>query len=413
VSSSSGLKHEIRACVLTVGTEITEGKISDGHGRYLSAAFRLLSIRVRQIASIPDDSDLFVETVARMLQDCDILLITGGLGPTSDDLTREVVSQVAGRDLEYRSEAWSAIESRLGANASETNRKQAFIPGGFELLPNENGTAPGFFGYVGEGLVIALPGPPRELRPMFESRILPLLKSRYELAAFNELAGTAFLTPESRLEQMLQEHARPGVTWGTRFDDLGIAFFLRGASAADRRAVMAELQADAGEFYIREGEIDPAQILFSALDDTRTTLCTAESCTGGLIAKLITDIAGSSVVFWGGWVVYSNEGKQEQLGVSASTLSANGAVSRETVREMAQGARRISGAGISISVSGIAGPAGGTDEKPVGTVWIGISVESEEPHEQLFHFRGDRNRIRRLAAVAAMLLAADALRRRR
>ncbi len=268
-----------------------------------------------------------------------------GLGPTSDDLTRDVISRVAGRALEYRPEAWTAIESRLGPRASETNRKQAFIPGGFELLPNDNGTAPGFFGSVGDRLVIAFPGPPRELRPMYESRVLPLLQSRFHLTKFEELAGTAFLTSESRLEQMLQEHARPGVTWGTRVDDFGIAFFLRGATAVERGAIMAELQTKAGKFYIREGETDAAQILFRALSDTGTTICTAESCTGGLISKLMTDIPGSSAVFWGGWVVYSNEGKQGQLGVRSSTLEVNGAVSQETVREMAAGARSASGCG--------------------------------------------------------------------
>lgn len=410
MSDPNGNKLRNTAAIISVGTEITEGKIADTHGRYIASALRLLSIRLRRIVTIPDDRELFEATVRSLAGDSSLLFVTGGLGPTSDDLTREVLSAEAGRELVYSDSAWHAIESRLGGRASESNRRQAFVPAGFEMIPNHNGTAPGFYGEINGSLVFALPGPPRELRPMFERQVLPVLRNRFRVDDFAELAATAFLTSESRLEELLQKHATPGISWGTRVDDLSIAFFVRGASADARSAVLAALQEDAGCRYIRAGETSAARILFEALERRGLRLCTAESCTGGFIAKLMTDIPGSSQVFWGGWVVYSNFAKENQLSVRSSTLESQGAVSRETVREMATGACAASGAEVSIAVSGIAGPEGGSVEKPVGTVWIGVCLKGGAVTEELFHFRGDRDRVRRLSAVAGMLLAEQVIR---
>ncbi|WP_455381902.1 CinA family nicotinamide mononucleotide deamidase-related protein [Salinispira pacifica] len=409
MSESYGEKRGRTACIISAGTEITEGKIGDTHGRYIASALRLLSVRLLRIVAIPDDRALFEQEVRAASSNCDIVFITGGLGPTSDDLTREVVAAVAGTELVYHGEVWEAIGNRLGSRVSESNRRQAYAPAGFELLPNSNGTAPGFFGSVGESTVFALPGPPRELRPMLDTQVLPLLQRQYRVEPVDELACTAFLTPESQLEELLQRHARPGISWGTRVDDLRIAFFIRGGSAENRLAMFRGVQAERGGSCIREGETGAAELLFAALRDRGLKLCTAESCTGGLIAKLMTDIPGSSEVVWGGWVVYSNEAKQSQLSVGSGTLTRYGAVSGETVREMADGARRTSGADVAVSVSGIAGPEGGSDEKPVGTVWIGVSVAAGGGHEERFQFRGDRDRVRRMSAVAALLLAEQAV----
>ncbi len=409
MSDPNGIGLENSAAIISVGTELTEGKIADTHGRFIASALRVLAIRLCHIVTIPDDRELFVAAVRSLTRESGLVFVTGGLGPTSDDLTREVLSAEAGRELVYSEAAWQALEARLGGRASESNRKQAYVPEGFEMLPNRNGTAPGFYGEIGRSLVFALPGPPRELRPMFEDQVLPLLRSRYGAGEFAESAATAFLTSESRLEELLQKHALPGISWGTRVDDLGIAFFVRGASAEARAAVIASLRDELGAGYVREGETSAAKVLFEALKGRGLRMCAAESCTGGLIAKLMTDIPGSSDVFWGGWVVYSNDAKETQLSVRASTLESSGAVSRETVREMALGACEASGAGLSIAVSGIAGPEGASKEKPVGTVWIGVCLKGGAATEELFHFRGDRDRVRRQSAVAGMLLAEQLL----
>jgi len=404
VSDAKDPASSVFASILSVGTELTDGKIADTHGRYLSAALRAMSISVRRIVSIPDDRLQFMSEVRVATNETSLLIVTGGLGPTSDDLTREVIAAVAGKELEFLPDVWQSIEQRLGTGLSETNRKQAYIPQGFEVVPNENGTAPGFVGAIGDCMVICLPGPPRELRPMFEHGVIPRLRARFSVPAAEELAASAFMLPESALEEMLQRNRKGDVTWGTRFDEYRIAFFLRGGSDADRRATLAAIAAEAGLQKIREGEIDPAQVVFEALRVRGQTLSTAESCTGGLVAKLITDIAGSSSVLWGGWVVYANDAKVRQLQVNAQTLAECGAVSRETVKEMASSARSLSGSDYSVAVSGIAGPDGGTAEKPVGTVWIGVAARDGRSLEESYLFRGDRSRVRRSSAVAALLL---------
>jgi len=404
VSDTKDPASPASASILSVGTELTDGKIGDTHGRYLSAALRALSIQVRRIVSIPDDRLQFMAEVRMATKESSLLIVTGGLGPTSDDLTREVIAAVAGMELEFLPAAWESIERRLGTGLSETNRKQAYIPHGFDLVPNDNGSAPGFMGAIGACQVVCLPGPPRELRPMFERAIVPHLRTWFSAPAAEELAASAFMLPESALEELLQRHRHGDVTWGTRFDEFRIAFFLRGGTDSDRRATFAAIANEAGWQKIREGEVDPAQVVFEELRIRGTTLSTAESCTGGLVAKLITDIAGSSSVLWGGWVVYSNDAKVRQLGVNARTLEDHGAVSRETVREMASSACSLSGSDYAVAVSGIAGPDGGTAEKPVGTVWIGVAARDGRAIEELYSFRGDRSRVRRSSAVAALLL---------
>lgn len=401
------------AVIVSAGTELTEGITQDSHTRFLSAELTALGFSVLRGVQVPDEAALFRDEVDRGARQAGLVVVTGGLGPTTDDLTREVVAQAAGVGLEFHPEAWERIRDRFrGRTIPDTNRSQATAPAGFSLIVNQNGTAPGFCGKVGEAFLVALPGPPGELRPMFSDDVAPLLARTFDLepaTAAGLLRGTALMVPESALEEALRACRVSGVTWGTRVDEDRIAFSLRGGNSAEREAMLAALSARLGALRIRRGEKRPAEILAGALASSATSFVTAESCTGGLLGKYMTDIPGSSQVFWGGWVVYSNEAKGRLLGVDARLLETHGAVSREAVTAMARGALERSAAGLSAAVSGIAGPDGGTADKPVGTVWIACCLRGGEPAALHFSFSGSRDSVRRRAAVATMLFAESVL----
>jgi nicotinamide-nucleotide amidase len=398
--------------IISAGTELTEGITQDAHVRYIASELTSLGFAVRRGVQVPDDRALFRAELDRAVVDSCLVIITGGLGPTSDDLTREIVAEAAGVPLDFHPEAWDALLTRFaGRPVSEANRRQALAPRGFDLIPNPNGTAPGFQGALGDSLVVALPGPPSELRPMFSSSVLPLVADRFGAAAEAEvLWGTALMVPESSLEEALRIGAGPdrraqSIRWGTRVDEDRIVFSLRGGLAEERKALFDSLVARLGPVRIRGGETRPAQLLTDALLARNARLVVAESCTGGLIGKYITDLAGSSRVFWGGFLAYSNEAKTRLLGVTEGVLAAHGAVSEQAVLDMARGAVEASGAEAGLSVSGIAGPDGGTPEKPVGTVWIGVALKGGRSDARVFSFSGSRDMIRRRTAVAGMLFA--------
>jgi len=403
--------EEKTAVIISAGTELTEGITQDSHVRFLSSELTSLGFVVRRAVQIPDDAALYRTELARACNDACLVLLTGGLGPTSDDLTREIVAEAAGVGLDFHPEAWQAIQDRFkGRKMSDTNRKQATAPHGFTLLPNANGTAPGFQGAVGEALVVALPGPPSELRPMFAQGVLPLLRERWGGPGPGDILwGTALMVPESSLEEALRTCARPGVTWGTRVDEDRIAFSLRGGTAEERDALFAGLTDLLHPVRVRKGEVKPAELLTEALLQKHAMLVTAESCTGGLIGKYMTDLPGSSRVFWGGHVSYSNTAKTRLLGVEERIVQQHGAVSEETVTAMAQNALADSEADAALAVTGVAGPDGGTAEKPVGTVWIGVALRGQGCRTRLFNFSGTRDMVRRRSAVASMLFAESEL----
>lgn len=407
-----GDRDQKTAVIISAGTELTEGIIQDAHVRYIASELTSIGFTVRRGVQVPDDMALFRAELARAIVDSCLVIITGGLGPTSDDLTREIVAEAAGVPLDFHQEAWDALKARFaGRTVSDTNRKQALAPRGFALLPNPNGTAPGFQGTLGEALVVALPGPPSELRPMFSRSVLPLVAERFGAAAEADvLWGTALMVPESSLEEALRTGAGPdarvqGVRWGTRVDEDRIVFSLRGGRSEERQALFDSLAARLGPVRIRAGETRPAQLLTDALLSCNARLAVAESCTGGMIGKYMTDLPGSSRVFWGGFLAYSNEAKTRLLGVGEKVLAEHGAVSEQAVLGMAQGALEASGAEAGLSVSGIAGPEGGTPDKPVGTIWIAVARRGRGPEARLFSFTGSRDMIRRRSAVAAMLFA--------
>jgi len=409
-ASPSKMTSRCRAVILSVGTELTEGIIQDSHVRFLAAELAALGFTVRRGMQLPDDAEEFRTGLARAVDDAGLVIITGGLGPTSDDLTREIVADLAGVPLEFHREPWERILARFsGRPVAESNRKQAMAPAGFSLLPNENGTAPGFYGRIAGALVVALPGPPGELRPMFTSLVAPMLRARFALAESPQLLrGTAFMTPESVLEEALRRCRRGAVSWGTRVEEDRIAFSRRGGTAGEREAFIDGLVAVLGPARVCRDDVRPAQLALGALAAAGLMLVTAESCTGGLVGRYLTDVPGSSRWYWGGVVSYADAAKERLLGVPAAVLATHGAVSAEAVAAMARGALAVSGAGLALAISGIAGPDGGTADKPAGTVWIATARGKDPPVAFACRFAGGRDAVRRKAAVAGLLAVASA-----
>ena len=371
-----------------------------------------------------DDPVRLSQSVSEGLSRSDILVISGGLGPTKDDLTKETVAKLFGREMvkhEPSLEAIRAYFAKTGRVMSKNNEKQAMMPEGATVLPNNYGTAPSLALENDEGkVVIMLPGPPSELVPIFFEQVVPFIKSRSQTA----IAGKNihfFGIGESALAELLD-----GLLVDTF--ELCAATYCKEGEVRIRITARAETESDAsalceahakkildtraGDFVygIDVGTIENA--LISALRERRLTVSTAESCTGGLIAKRITDISGCSDVYSGGCVTYSNDVKVRLLGVSEKTLESFGAVSAKTACEMARGVRLATGSDIGISSTGIAGPTGGTAEKPVGTVFIGISTKDGEDFRKLtLSPTRSREYIRQASATNAFDLALKAIKK--
>jgi len=400
------MSDKTRAALLLIGSEITTGKIQDAHGKRLSSLLTMRGIDVHSISILPDSKEIDKD-IERLAEAVDLILVTGGLGPTSDDLTREAVAKAAGVPLVFRGDLWASIEALFkGEKPAESNKRQAEIPDGFRPIENSCGTAPGFVGNVGNAELVALPGPRVELEAMVSAFLDRYLEKYSRSGPVIKTMGTLFLVPESLLEDTLAEIGKPGESWRTQAQGHRILFEF--ASPDRGSEIIGVLQEKLAPLFVRTGEETAASLLSLALEESGKMLVCAESCTGGLIGKMMTDLPGSSEVFWGSFVTYDNEAKRRLL--SVSTLDRYGAVSRETVIAMCEGAIEISGADLSVAVSGVAGPGGGSDEKPVGTVWIGVKLKDLAAKAVLFRFRGDRNRVRQRAAVAAMLLCESELR---
>ncbi len=421
-----------RAQLLSIGTELTDGVILNTHFRYLGSQLKSLGFRVAGGLQLPDELEPIRRALAGTEAEVDLVVVTGGLGPTSDDLTREAVALAAGVPLEFHPELWKGLVERYAASGRvppESNRRQAYIPAGFEVLPNDWGTAPGFWGRLPTRLpmanpgalpgaqpdpragawLAALPGPPAELEPMFVRRLLPRLAAVFPVApAGAELAATALLIPESELEDGLRRNRRQGILWGTRVAEDHISFSLRGGQERERELVLEALQGQFGAARLRRGAWRPAELLFRALEEQRGMVALAESCTGGLAAKWLTDLPGASRVFWGGVGAYSNEAKERLLGVPRALLEEHGAVSAQAAAGMARGLLERSPALLAAAVTGIAGPDGGSPQKPVGTVWISALHRDGRNLTRGFLFPGGRDLVRRRSAVA-VLLAAECL----
>ncbi len=373
----------------------------------------LLDVETRFHSSVCDEPADMRDAFLRAAERSDVVLVSGGLGPTRDDLTVEVLAQTFGRKLVLHEPTLRQIEAffaRLGREMAPSNAKQALVPEGAEVLPNPVGTAPGCMLEAGGAVFFCMPGVPRELYRMMEEQVAPRIAARRGAPA--EVMRAALLRTfglgESNLEDTLKDVARePGVVLGfrTAFPDNFLRPVVRAPSAAEAEAKLERLcqaiEERLGALVYTRGEEPLEAVVGRMLAERGLTLAVAESCTGGLIAGRITAVAGSSRYFRGGVVAYANEAKRDLLGVPEALLREHGAVSAPVARAMAEGARARFGADLALATTGISGPDGGTPEKPVGLVWIAFaSPEGVEAEQMIFPF--DRERHRTITSQTAL-----------
>jgi len=379
----------MKAAFLAIGDEIVAGLTTDTNSGFIASELRAVGVEPVGGFSVTDDEDDIARTLERALEDADLVVCTGGLGPTADDLTTAVVARVAGRELVLDEASLAHIESRFrtrGIDMPPNNRKQALFPAGATIIPNPNGTAPGFVAAVHRGgrerWVACFPGVPRETRAMVRDWLVPWVAARHPDRRFLSRTYSTFGLTESRLDEMLAgvvsaDEAR--LAFRAAFPRIQARLTVSGTPGDDLEgrldALEARVRERLGHHLFAVGDEGMEETVGRLLRERGLTLAVAESCTGGRIGDWVTNVAGSSAYFLLGVATYSNEAKQKVIGVRAETLAAHGAVSTQTAEEMAMGVRRLAGADIGLSTTGIAGPGGGSPDKPVGTVCVGMAWE--------------------------------------
>ena len=382
--------------ILCVGTELLLGDIVNTNAAYLSQRLAELGIHVYRHTVVGDNPERLTHALETAFAQADLVITSGGLGPTYDDLTKETVAAYFGLPTELHEASLAAIRSyfaRTGRVMTKNNEKQAMMPRGAHVFPNRYGTAPALAISDGEGrkTAIMLPGPPSELCPLFVEEVLPYLKARRSSVLVSKnihIFGMGESAVEAKLKDIMTHAENPTVAPYCKEGEVRLRVTAKADSEEHAAAMCDEMiqricETEVGQYVygIDVGTLEQAVVTF--LRKRGLTLACAESCTGGLIAKRITDIAGCSDVFLGGCVTYANEAKIRLLGVREETLARYGAVSEQTAREMAKGVRERLGADIGVSATGIAGPGGGSEEKPVGTVYVGISTAEGEQVRKL------------------------------
>ena len=409
--------------ILAVGSELLTPYRSDTNSLYLTARLNELGIEVRAKAIVGDSAADLTALFEHALARADLVLLTGGLGPTADDVTRETVAAALGLPLDEDADILASLRARFAARGvpmPEINRRQARVPRGATILPNLNGTAPGLWIEASDRVVVLLPGPPRELQPIFQEHVGPRLAGRTAGRGLRRRVIKITGRPESQVEEIAQPVYRKMADWTTPVDTTILAapgqielhLSARGADLdeVDRvleRAVQM-LASTLGDIVFSTDGRNLPDVVGDMLRGRRARVAVGESCTGGLVLGRLTDVAGSSEWVLGGITAYANDVKIAQLGVPAELIADHGAVSEPVAAAMATGARERLGAELGIGVTGIAGPAGGSPTKPVGTVVIAVSLGPVE-EVRTFRFLGDRQMVRQQATQAALEMARRAL----
>jgi len=410
--------------VVLVGDELLKGERQDAHLRVLSRRLVEAGVRVGAGHTVGDDRAAIARIVGDAMATAQVVIVSGGLGPTHDDITREGVADALGLGLEYNDDEFEhikAIFERMGSSADESNRRQAYFPKGARIMANPNGTAAGFMVDRDDVLVAVLPGPPKELNPMFESDVLPEIRHRFPRApilmrTFRTTGiGESAMTP--LVKDIFEAFAEFEVASLPHVGGVDIVITQRDerteAEALEGRAAEFEgaLRGILGAKVYAVGSKSFEAVIGEALATRGATLAVAESLTGGLIGKRITDVPGSSAYLLADVVAYSNEAKMDFLGVSTESLAAHGAVSETVCREVAHGVRERTGATFALATTGIAGPGGGSEEKPVGLTWYGLAWDGGDRirHRVFGRSRAD---VRSRVAYATLLLLHEHLQAR-
>ena len=401
--------------LISVGTEILLGNIINTNAAYLSEKMAWLGISVYFQTTVGDNEERLSMALDSALSRSDIVILSGGLGPTADDITKETAAKVLGLSLYEDAAVKAAIKGyfkkRMIDNITDNNWKQALVPVGAEILFNPNGTAPGLIlkSKDGEKTVILLPGPPGELKPLFEEQVIPYLEKMTDCVIYSQTIKT-FGLGESMLEDaikdLMENQTNPTIAPYAKTGEVHLRVT---AKAADRQEAKKLLQPVCDEIrkrfdkniYSMDEDETLEESIVKLLKHHELKLVTAESCTGGLLAGRIVSVPGVSDVFGRGFITYSDKAKRKLLDVNKDTLKEYGAVSRQTAREMAIGAAIAGHADVAVSVTGIAGPDGGTEEKPVGLVYIGCHI-NEKNYVKEFVFCGNRQKIRESSVANAL-----------
>lgn len=403
----------MRCELITIGDEILIGQIVDTNSAWMAVELNKVGIEVVQITSISDQKAHILQALEDAAERADLVLITGGLGPTKDDVTKSTLCEFLQCGLVFNAAQYAVVERifrSYGREVSEINRKQAEVPESSVCLVNEQGTAPGMWFERNNTVYVSMPGVPYEMKYLMLNKVIPAVLERFSMPVIIHRTFCTQGVGESILAGWIEEweNALPKHIKLAYLPSPGIVRLRLSAQGEHVEQLEAELESLAATLYeqigkhiFAEGEKSLPEVIQELMLERGATLGTAESCTGGAIAAMLTSIPGSSRYFQGSTVTYSNALKQHILGVTEEHLNTYGAVSEAVVRDMAEGLRRLYGVDYSISVSGIAGPDGGTEEKPVGTVWIGIGTH-DGTYAKRFRFSTDRGRNIQMAALSAL-----------
>ncbi|NNF00395.1 MAG: competence/damage-inducible protein A [Pyrinomonadaceae bacterium] len=404
--------------IVAIGSELLTPDKTDTNSLWLTAALNEIGIEVKLKTTVGDDELRLEETIRDALSRSDIVITTGGLGPTEDDITRKVSAKALDRELVFKEELLEELRERFrayGYEMPETNRSQAYVISGATILPNPNGSAVGMLVETDKKLLIVLPGPPREMKPMFRDHILPKLNETapeiYVKRKTLKVSGMGESALDELIAPIYTAYKNPQTATLFNKTAIDIQLTAQGKTEEDADSLNQELAQKISEklgvaVFSTIGE-KMEEVVGKLLTQTGKTLSVAESCTGGLIGERLTNVSGSSKYFFEGAITYSNEAKTRALGVPKDLIDKHGAVSAEVAESMAVGMRERAKTDYAISVTGVAGPTGGTEEKPVGTVFVGYAVNSETRSLRL-NLPGDRNLIRWRSSQAAL----DYLRRK-
>lgn len=398
----------MNAEIIAVGSELLMGQIANTDAQYITSQLSALGINVHFHTVVGDNSVRLTDALKIAFSRCECVILTGGLGPTYDDMTKETVASFFNLKLSCNQKALSSIEeyfAKRGRTMAESNKKQAYLPDDCTVLYNNHGTAPGCIIEKNGKIAAMLPGPPNEMKPMFDEYLYPFFRNKTEACVHSEylhLFGIGEADAEKKIAHLTASKnptVAPYVNTGETV--LRITASAPTASAAKEKALSmkSEIYKALGDLIYAEGlEASLPSTVLKLLSERGLTFAAAESCTGGMVSSAITDLPGSSEVFIYGAVTYANSAKMSALSVKSETLKNHGAVSAETAIEMARGVRLAAKSSIGVSTTGIAGPGGGTKEKPVGTVYIAISTEKLEKAFKLY-IPADRNKVRKITVL--------------
>lgn len=410
--------------IVCVGTELLLGDIVNTNAQHISKELAHIGIDLYYQTVVGDNKERVWNVLDTALKRADLIIMTGGLGPTKDDLTKEVTAKVMGMKLVEDEHTRNCIQEymnnlfvgRPDAKITDNNWKQALVPEGALILDNANGTAPGLIIEENGKIVILLPGPPNELKPMFENQVYPYLREKQPeviLSRMIKICGIGESAVEDKIQDMIDAQNNPTIATYAKTGEVHLRVTARAESEAEAKKmikpVVRELKVRFGKnIYTTDEHKTLEECVIDLLKDQELELTTVESCTGGALAARLVNVPGASDVLKQGLVTYSNKSKRKFTLVKKSTLKDEGAVSHKTAKEMAKGAVENTGCDVSVSVTGLAGPNGGTKEKPVGLVYIGCCYKGKTTVRE-FHFNGNRSKVREQAVVQGLVLLRDCI----